>query len=134
METSAKNIKLVMYMIDAAKENLKLLDHVRDYEITWEDFVIRCCKNLEAIDYPGDIVNFKNWLWDEKDNKLPDNSSGSLRSAMGDFDNIITSLFEENTVLMDVGQWYFEKNQPGYIINTLKSSNHDSSRFFSRKV
>ena len=77
---------------------VKLIDHQAkgNANAVWEDLVADLVKLQEKSNIPTMMKFFKEWIEDEKNNKLPNSSSGSFFTGLTDIDGLLSAMnFEE---------------------------------------
>lgn len=76
----------------------KLIDHQAkgNANAVWEDLVADLVKLQEKSNIPTMMKFFKEWIEGEKNNKLPNSSSGSFFTGLTDIDGLLSAMnFEE---------------------------------------
>lgn len=76
----------------------KLIDHQAkgNANAVWEDLVDDLVKLQEKSNIPTMMKFFKEWIEGEKNNKLPNSSSGSFFTGLTDIDGLLSAMnFEE---------------------------------------
>ena len=76
----------------------KLIDHQAkgNANAVWEDLVADLVKLQEKSNIPTMMKFFKEWVEGEKNNKLPNSSSGSFFTGLTDIDGLLSAMnFEE---------------------------------------
>ena len=97
-----KDIKEIEQLANQVKMQLEQYNRFKAGEISWDKMSLEMIKTI-ANDPYQDVATFIEWLEDNENNALPEQSSGSFYTALTDIDNFISLLKIHN-----FGNWFLE--------------------------
>lgn len=108
--TRSEQILEIVNRINVAKEDVAILTAHQNGHYDWEEMTELLVGNhVSNLGFSIFINGFTSWVNNQKHNKLPNSSSGSFMTALKDFDNLVTPLFESDELLMEFGNLYYNQ-------------------------